>query len=260
MVQYTEGAGTDQDHVGPGVIQQQRTADEELERAKTLIRNLHAKATSTGVGEGEAMLYADKVGELLRQFDLTLTDVMITQERCIQREVFAADDAMGSIISGIGQLCALVVYNKTGASPVTYVLFGMERDVELAIFLYEMCHEAADVGWGDHINAGLGHTKKQRESFRAGFGHRVYDRLQEMKLRRDREREVRMAANPTGRDLVLVREGIVQEEFERTGIRLRTRVANYAKDRDAFYRGHAHGDNVNLTSPIEGGEDQDLLS
>lgn len=242
-----------------GKIQSERTAQDELERAKTLIRNLHTKATNTGVTEDEALLFADKVGELLRQFDLTLTDVIITQERCLQREVFAADDAMCSVITGIGRLCALVTYHKSGSTPTTYVLFGMERDVELAVFLYEICAEACDVGWGEHINQGLGHTKKQRESFRAGFAYRIFSRMEDMKFIRDQEREKRMAAAPGGRDLVLVRDAVVLEEFKRTGVRLRSRSVRTVTDRKAYSHGYDHGDSVNLRSPIEGRDDPELL-
>jgi hypothetical protein len=239
-----------------------RTASDELERAKRLINKLTVRTTDRGFTEDEAMDSAAKISQLLEAFDLRLDEVIIRQEKCVQRTVFAADDAMGTVITGIGQLCHLVVYHEEQRSgATTYVMFGMERDIELGVFLYEICHEAADEGWADHIGQGKGHTKKQRESYRMGFGSRLFNRFLELKGQRDRHREeLRRKAESTGTDLVLVRDGIVDEEFAKTGVRLVSRRRNNTvHDRGAYNMGWDHADNVNLNSPIEGGHNPDLL-
>lgn len=234
-------------------------ASDELERVKRLIRKLDARTTENGCTEAEAMESAEKIGQLLAQFELELTDVIISEEICVQREVFAADEAMGSVIVGIGRLCSLRVYHKTGSSPVTYVLFGMSRDVELAVYLYELCVEAADMGWSEWIHSGRGHTVKQRESYRAGFGSRVSIRMSEMRDARDREREERLKTSGS-RDLVLVRDAVVDEEFAKTGVRLVARRASRVRDNTAYGHGYEHGGNVNLNSPLGGPGSMGVLS
>ncbi len=242
-------------------MQDQVTAQSELERAKRLINKMADRTTDRGFTEDEALDAASKISQLLEQFDLRLDEVIIRQEKCVQREVFAPDDAMSSVIVGIGKLCNLVVYNKTEAKPVCYVMFGMERDIELAIFLYEICHEAADVGWAEHIGQGKGHTTKQRESFRMGFGGRLFQRFLELKAERDRHREeLRRKAQSTGTDLVLMRDGIVEEEFAKTGVRLvSNNRRNTIRDYSAYHMGASHADNVNLNSPLGGGSRPELL-
>lgn len=233
-------------------VQEKATAASEKERAIRLIRKLDARTQTNGCTESEAMEAAEKIGQLMSQFDIELTEVIISEEKCIQREVYAADESIGRVIVGVGKLCSLVVYHKNNTSPVTFVMFGMERDVELAVFLFEICSEAADLGWAQFIAAGHGWTKKQRESFRVGFSDRVCDRMQDIKAKRDQEREARMRAAPGSRDLVLVRDGVVREEFEKTGVRLTSGGRTTVHNRSAYNAGQAHGANVNLNSPLGG--------
>lgn len=237
------------------------SADAELERAKRLIQKLVVRTETNGCTEEEALSAADKISELLNQFELRLDEVIIRQEKCVERRVFAPDEAMSSIIVGIGELCHLVTYHEGDSKPVTYVFFGMERDIELAVFLYEICHEAADEGWAAHVNGGKGHQTKQKESYRMGFGSRLFQRFLELKEERDRHREeLRRQAQSTGTDLVLVRDGIVEEEFAKTGVRLRSSNRRRSiRDYGAYRMGQDHANSVNLNSPIGGGSNPDLL-
>lgn len=237
---------------------QQQHAASELERAKRLIRKIDQRTQENGCSEAEALEAAAKIGELLATFDLSMDEIIVREEKCITKRVFAADDAIQPVITGIGALLTLRTYAEWGKSPVTFVLFGMERDMELAIFLYEICVEAADHGWADFIAAGHGHTRKQRESFRRGFGTRLYHRMRELKAQRDEEhnRHVKMSG---AKDLVLVRDAIIDEEFAKTGVKLTTKEVKI-HDRHAYYQGDAHGATVNLNSPLEDGTGRELLA
>ena len=63
------------------------TADlDALDRLKTRIQGLRAKTTANGCTEGEALLAAAKVAELLDRYDLSLTDVEIRAAPCERRD------------------------------------------------------------------------------------------------------------------------------------------------------------------------------
>jgi len=57
-----------------------------LDKLKTRIQGLRAKTIDNGCTEGEALLDAAKVAELLDRYDLSLTDVEIRDAPCERRE------------------------------------------------------------------------------------------------------------------------------------------------------------------------------
>lgn len=222
----------------------------ELERAKTLIRKLSARTIDRGCTEAEAMEATEKVGALLQQFDLQLSDVFMAEEICKQVEVFCDDDTAYGIVGGIARLCSLQNYHVQGSSPPTYVLFGFERDIELALYLYETLMEALATEWATYSKVN-GFARKLRDSFRMGFGGRVHSRLVEMRLQRDRAAAER-AKSSDNRNLVLVRDAMVDEEFAKTGIRLVNGRSRAIHSRSAYDRGAEAGNRANINMPLNG--------
>lgn len=237
---------------------QQKTPEEleaeqrRKERAKRLIRSLMERTEDRGCSEAEALEAVAKISALMAQNNLELTEVMVRDTSdMVQREVFAADGHAGRLIVGIGKLCALKVYHKTRANVTTYVMFGHAPDVELGVYLYEVCMEAADHGYQLDMDR-HGYSQKRRESWRAGYGDRIAERMSELHEAREAERRARMpTSNCT--DLVVLKNQIVEAEFEKTGIRLVKRRGRQVSNADAFRSGSAHGDTVNLNNPIADG-------
>lgn len=225
-----------------------------LNRAKRLIQNMLDRTTENGCTEAEAMEAASKVGALLAEFDLELDEVLARDTTDMtQQNVYAADYSMASIITGIGRLCSLVVYSMSGATVATYRLYGHKHDVELAVYLYEVCSEACDTGWQAYMDKN-GYSKRARDSFRIGFGGRVANRMTELRNKRDRDAAARAAANPngTGTNLVVLKDQIVTQEFEKTGVKLRTTAGPRVHNAAAYTSGSAHGNTVNLERPLGG--------
>lgn len=222
----------------------------ELERAKRLIRHLSEKTADRGCTEEEAMAAMEKVGALLEQFDLELSDVFIAEEVCVKRELYAANEHFGSAVTGISRLCSLKAYRDINQTGVVFVVFGFQRDMELAVWLYEVIMEAFSTEWAvftkDH-----GFARKTRESFELGFAGRVHRRLVELRKHRDAEAAARAAAS-SSRDLVLVRDAMVEEEFAKTGVKLGKARSLTIHDSHAYAHGRAAGDRVNLNTPING--------
>ena len=233
---------------------QEQTADaaKRLERAKRIIRGLLDRTTERGFTEEEAMESAVKLGALLEQHNLELTDVMVRDvSDMVTREVYAADPAIATVITGIGRLCSLVVYRDTGSQAViTYKLFGHAPDVEFGLYLYEVCAEAAETGWVADMQVG-GYSKAKRDSFRMGFAGRVCDRLEAIRDRQDAERRARMpTSNCT--DLVVLKDQIVKAEWDKIGVKLTYKTGPTIRNIAAYRRGQQQGSNVNLERPLEG--------
>jgi hypothetical protein len=227
------------------------TNDARLERAKRIIRGLLDRTEDNGCTEAEAMANADKVSELLAVYELSLTDVIARDTSdMVRREVYSADSSAGSVITGIGRLCSLTVYHDNGSrgSVTTYVMFGHAPDVELGVYLYEVVCEAMDHDQQKDAEK-HGYSKKRRESFRMGFAGRVATRLTQMREARDaaRQAQVRMSG---GTDLMVIKDQIVTQEFEKTGIKLKSRGKRTVHDTAAYGRGHAEGSKVNLNNPL----------
>jgi hypothetical protein len=222
----------------------------ELERVKRLINKLMDRTEDRGCTEAEAMDASEKVGDLLRQFDLKLEDIIIRQEKCVKRELYADDDTARSVLSGISRLCSLRHYLDLDCATPTFVIFGFERDVELAVFLYEMLMEALSTEWGKFTQIN-GYARKKRDSFRLGFGSRVHERLVQMRRQRDAENAKHVAESGC-RDLVLVRDHLVEEEFAKTGVRLMSGRQQRVYDFHSYREGAEAGARVNISTPLNG--------
>lgn len=224
--------------------------DESLDRVKRLIQALRDKTTANGCTEEEAMSAAAKLGELLEKHNLSMDDVGVREEasKCRKNEVYAADDFAGTLVVGIAHFCEIVTYRVTNDGHAgKYVFFGTPHDLEIALYLYEVCAEAMEYDWSEYMEHN-GYSMKKRASFRAGFASRVYRRLMDMKA----ERDARNAS--TCRDLVVLKDQLVREEFAKSGVKLvKSRGGTTVADPNAYRAGHAAGGRVNLNSPLSGG-------
>lgn len=232
--------------------------DRKRDRAKRLIRELQNRTTDRGCTEAEALEAADMIGKLLEENDLEMTEVGLKEEAAgaIKNMVFATDDFAGTLVTGIKLFCGLICYrdNTHEGHGATYVLFGLPQDVDLGMYLYEVCAEAMEHDWAEFMNR-HGYSMKKRASFRMGFANRVYERLKLMK----EERDVR-TYRATGTALVVMKQQIVKAEFDRQlGIKLVKQAGKVAADRDAYHQGRAAGGRVNLNNPLGGGEDRDRI-
>jgi hypothetical protein len=219
-----------------------------LARAKRLIADLQKITEENGATEAEALNAATRLGELLFKYNLDLTDAIVREDadKCVKNEVYAADDFAGTLVVGIKHFCGIIVYRVHGEGHAgKYVFFGVPQDVEIALYLYEVCAEAMDHDWCDFMND-YGYSMKKRSSFRAGFANRVYGRLMEMK----RERDARNASSC--RDLIVLKDQLVTEAFARqVGVKLvKSRTGGSAADPNAYRAGMAAGGRVNLNNPL----------
>lgn len=218
------------------------------ERAKRIIAELRKKTEENGCTEAEALANAQKIGEMLLKYDLTMdeTDVREDARSCKKIEVFAADDYAGSLVTGIGRFCTLVTYVSTyEGHAAKFTMFGTPQDLEMGEYLYEICAYAMDDGWAEYMEH-HGYSLSKRLSFRAGFASRVYRRLMDLKAERDRQQ------TSTSTALVVLKDQLVKSEWDKQGIKLRKTAGSVIRDGHAYHMGAAAGDRVNLGRPVGG--------
>jgi hypothetical protein len=238
--------------------------NDELIRVKLKIKALAAKTLDNGCTEHEAMTAATKVGELLEQYNLSMSECDVRQERCIQKQVglsTAKWQANYSFIMTLAKFCDLKIWSgRTGKfsddltkynRERTITFFGLEPDVEMAEYLTNVILSAMRTSAKEYKQTDCyqSHHKKSKATrgFKIGFSDRIVERLQMMQT------EKNLRAKSTGGTALIVLKGqLVNDEFEKLGMKLRTsysyRRASYSGQ--AYAKGLVKGNSVNLSRPV----------
>jgi hypothetical protein len=197
-----------------------------LDKLKSRIQALRAKTIDNGCTEAEAVSAAVKVAELLDRYDLSLTDVEIRKAPCERREYetyrkkrIPLDDCIGAVAN----FCDCRVWrekNQTGET--CYVFFGLRSDVEVAHYLTELIDAAVRSELGRYKTSPeyrrFRHNQRHmaNTSFALGMVASIADKLTVMKASRDE------ANLGSGRALVVLKAAIVDAEFGKLDLNLRT--------------------------------------
>lgn len=246
----------------------------ELTKIKARIKALAEKTVQNGCSEAEAMSAAKMVGKLLELYSLSMDEIDIREEPCItltKKWDGARRRPIADCLVALAQFCDCKVWVTTehvGYSRVhTYdgiryrakmaktgfACFGHEADAQMMMYLADVIEKAvaAEVRQFKTTPTYLAASSRRTssDSFQKGMVERIATRLVEMKEARDREMA---AARNTGTALIVLKGTVIEEEFEKTGIRLRTTYvrSTAGSDSDAYARGNAAGDRVNLNRPV----------
>jgi hypothetical protein len=202
-----------------------------LDKLKARIQGLLAKTTENGCTEGEALLAAAKVAELLDRYDLSLTDVEIRNAPCERRAYGVTRKKripLDECIGAIADFCDCRVWrerDRTGEA--RFVFFGLRADVEAAHDLTQLIDNAVRSELGRYKTSAAYRRFRHQDrheangSFTLGMVASIADKLTAMKAQRD-------AVNRgTGRDLVVLKASVVEAELEKLGLQLQavTRAA-----------------------------------
>ncbi|MCK1299734.1 DUF2786 domain-containing protein [Bradyrhizobium sp. 24] len=217
-----------------------------LDKLKLRIQALRSKTIANGCTEDEALSAAAKVAELLDRHDLSLSDVELRASSCERRvyETFRKkriplDDCVGAI----AHFCDCRVWReKNAAGDNRYVFFGLGADVEVAHYLAELIDGAvrADLGrFKTSVDYGrFRHQERHlaNASFALGMVASIADKLVAIKAGRDQVNE------STGRGLVVLKTSVVDAEFDKLDLKMRTqRSASRMVSMTAYEAGGAAG-------------------
>lgn len=231
----------------------------ELEKVKARIRALAAKTTDRGCSEPEAMAAAEKVGQLLEVYGLSMSEVELRQEVCIQREIVMEGprlQAVGAIFLAIIRLTETKGWT---AGRGTFVLFGLEPDVLMGEYLLHLVagavdREEADFRASEAYRRSRLQPQARLRSFRYGFAERVSERLEQIARHRRETATAARATPASGTALVVAKEKQVQAAFKELGIRLVSRsTTRRVRDGNAFRHGQEAGGRVGLDRPVGAG-------
>jgi hypothetical protein len=199
---------------------------EELDKVLSRIQALRGKTVEQGCTEAEALLAAGKVAELLDQYGLTLSEIDMKTQRCAgegvetnRRRRSPLDECAG----GIAAFCdCRSWYEMTPEGYIRHIFFGLPADVAGARYLYEKIEEAFETETAAFKRGELydRHPSAQRRSattsFQAGLGHGICTKLNRLKAERDAAFRV-----SGGRDLVPVKQNVIEDELAALGMRLK---------------------------------------
>lgn len=218
----------------------------ELSKIKAKILALSLKTVDRGCTEEEAVSAMEKVGELLEVYNLTLAEVHVADERCIQDEVYIGCSrvpAWAHMFVAVGSFTQVKVWTS-----LPYIrFFGFEPDVQMAIYLSRTILAAmkteADRFKASDVYRRSVRRRRMTNSFYLGFARRVNERLTPAKPK------------AFGQQIVLAKSSMVETEFRRQNPELelrrvpsRTRSVNIK----AYEAGNEAGDRVNINRPLGG--------
>ena len=228
--------------------------NDELMRVKLRISALTARTIERGCTEAEAMAAAAMVGRLLERYALTMEEVDIRQQPCVQIAIPVGGKRRRPIdicVPAIARFCDCKVWLTRSELEAHYVFFGFDTDAQLAAYLFEVIARAMQ----NEVTQFRARSATRRStlprqaatSFQHGVAVRTAERLEAMHT----EREAAVASQrPTGNALTIVRHQIVEDAFRAIQVRLRPQRGLSLRPDAAFEAGKAAGERVNLNRPV----------
>ena len=220
----------------------------DLDKLKTRLQGLRAKTIANGCTEEEALAAAAKVAELLDRHDLSISDLEIREEQC-ERSAISTNRKQRQPISAcapaIAEYCDCKLWQeKDETGRIRYVFFGLRPSIEMAHYVYDVVSTAMQTGWERYARTQrfIRYGRDEKTSFQIGMAVSIAEKLTDMKTARDEANRVN-----TGRDLVVVRHAIVDAEFAKLNLNLRSaRASGKTVAAGAFEAGHAAGQTLAL--------------
>jgi hypothetical protein len=237
-----------------GTLAQTPSQNGELDRVKARIRALTERTVARGCTEAEAMAAATMVGRLLGRYALSMQEIDVREEPCVQVEVPLGGVRRRPIdlcVPAIARFCDCKVWLARSEAGARYVFFGFATDTQLAAYLFSIIDRAirSDMVTFRRDSPGLAGVALRRAStsFQHGMAARIAERLEQMHT----EREANVAANrTTGTALMVIRHQVVEDAFRSTKIRLQSLPGLTLRRNGAYRAGRMAGDRVNLRRPI----------
>lgn len=226
-----------------------------LDKLKGRVRALLAKTVDNGCTEEEALAAAAKVAELLDRHDLSLTDVDLRGTAC-ERAVYETHRKkrmpIADCIGAVAHFCDCKVWReKNDDGEARFVFFGLPADAEAALYLTSLIDNTVRSALGRYKTSPaylrFRHQKRHlaNASFALGMVASIAAKLEAMKAGRDR------ANVETGRNLVVLKSSIVDEELRTLGMSFRTsRSAGRMVSPDAFEAGETEGTSFTVTPGV----------
>lgn len=256
----------------------------ELTKIKFRIKALSEKTTEAGCSEAEALAALEKVGELLQQYNLTMDEIDIREQKCITVQ-YDTNSGKHTVASECMVAIAKFTdcktwwtrrWDESWKKHVVVNFFGTESDVEMARYLCEIIDQAYKTESEKFKNTDVyKNSSHHKRSVTISFGHgmkdRINGRLYELKreheaaLRRAHEERVKQEETvdtetftpnekKAAETLIVLKKQLVESEYEKLGMKLQTqKTYRRIRSSSGYSKGREAGGRVNLSRPIGGG-------
>lgn len=225
---------------------------EKLRSLKKKIAYMTQRTTANGCSEAEAMEAAKKVELLMAEYDLT--EAEIHEAAAEKRAMCVTGDYRlntkhhpftTQVLIGLEKFLKIKCWRSFYATPngsyARVVFFGPEVDVELAKYLFGVCHVGIETEWARYN--GMKGGRSQRQSFYVGAASMINKRLIEMAQK----------SVVTGTALMVLKDQLVTQEFAALNLNMKTtkRSVQGGYDMDAYGAGVQAGKRVQLQKEVQ---------
>lgn len=220
---------------------------------KKRIFGLMQKTTGNGCTEDEAILAAKKVQELLRKYQLSLSDIKIKESKTAQEQYDINQKQKPMVdfcIVAIGHFTDTKCWRSwDNHGHIQYNFFGLEHDVMIAKYILKICDWAIIHGGEDYKRENPDLPARERASLAKDYQYGMASSLS----RRIREMKEEQEADGTGTQLMVVKNAVVEDAFEELGLSLKINKARRRSVNLAAYGdGKLAGDRVALNPGVTG--------
>ena len=224
-----------------------------IERVKALL----AKTTENGCTEAEAIEAAKKVGQIMSEYNLAMSDIDMREEaKDCDTEYFDTGSSRNGpgvyICQGIDRFFGVKSWIQRtrirGHARVKYAYFGLPADVSGARHLTQVLFSAMEREAVAYLKK-HGGSRAAGASFRQAFAQRVSVRLIRLAI----EREAATRKSTTGTALVELKDQLVEQKYHDLSLRFTRRPYQPSGGGDVYAAaaGYAAGERASLSAGID---------
>lgn len=217
-----------------------------IERLKKLF------ALGQSSNQHEAELAMSMANKLMTEYQISATDIDLSEEGDIVREEYRVEGAERSTFLQLLADAAAIMYDakcnrlmgKHGALVLRF--YGTPADILASKMTFEHLHKS----WKSIVELALLDNDRLidkrvfKRSHGTGFANAIYNRCQHLASQRQKE-----VVSATGRDLVLVK-GVALQNFL-SNVKIRNTYSSNSLDNGAYHKGQASGNNVPLHGALK---------
>jgi hypothetical protein len=239
----------------------------DLQSVSKRIEKLLARTTENGCTEGEAMAAMEMAERLIREYQITLSELQLQAEGVVVKSVsrhssgaikFGKEfDHRRMMLKTLGDFTSCSVwYEDYGNESTQLKIVGLRSDVDLCSYLLD---SLSLLSWNLAV-ANTAHIKGERRTHRRDFlvGFRAGLFLATERIRKAREKEAPVVTTD-GKDLVVVKNALVANKVASLNYSFDKGKSDSAGDKSMYVNGVIEGAHANLSRPVGSQQKQKLL-
>lgn len=223
-------------------------SDENKEKIIKKIKALMEKTVENGCTENEAILAAEKVKQLLDEYELNTSELEIKNsiytENEINIEIETVLPFLIRIAIKIAKLTKTRFWYQDSIRKQSISFFGIKHETQLAEYLLNICkivliNESKNIDEQTRIIVKQNIRRRKKISLLEGITQSICTRIENM------------LNKTTGTGLVVVREKEIEKELKKLNINIKPKdIKTFDYEEELFNQGKEIGNSVNLTTGI----------